>query len=87
MSHWIKVSNNNLYLLLFHSFLVRLNSHSYDLFVPILSCVFSSYEWTPITLIPSIMSLVKLDSLASSQWLIVLTKSGVMSLSNYIVFN
>ena len=43
MSHWIKVSNNNLCLILLRFFLTKLNSHSYGEVVFSQLCVDLSY--------------------------------------------
>lgn len=48
---------------------------------------FVMYVWTPVTLIPFIMSIMKLKSLTSSQWLIIKKKSGVNFWDNCIVFH
>lgn len=60
--------------LFLYSFLNMLNSHSYGSFVLPLLYVVPSYIWTPISLISPSMSIMKLDSLVSSQWLIVIDK-------------
>ena len=39
MSNWIKASSNDMCFLLFSSLLIKLNSHSYGLFVPSHSCL------------------------------------------------
>ena len=44
---------------------------------------FLSRVWTPITLIPFTMLIVKLKSLASNQWFIVWTMSKVKSFENF----
>ena len=89
MSHWIKVFNNNLWFLPRKSFLIMFKSHSYG---PSpsefsLSCVLPSYYWAPFTHISCFTSNVMMNSSASRQGLLVRTKSEVLSLRNYIVFN
>ena len=43
MSHWIKVSNNNLCVFIFHSFFIKLDPHSYGSLVFSQTCVDMSY--------------------------------------------
>lgn len=62
------------------SFATLLDKFWYIFLHVCVSCVVHSYMWTPTTLVSCSSSIVELDSLPGSPWLIVRTKSGVLSL-------